>query len=65
MVSLYLFHQQLNQYKLGKVPGDGAESERINGEAESGEGMGNNGSGTGAGSGSNADGSLTVRNGDV
>ncbi|KAB7497935.1 Liprin-alpha-2 [Armadillidium nasatum] len=25
---------ELSQYKMGKVPGDGAESERINGEAE-------------------------------
>ncbi|XP_066966849.1 liprin-alpha-1-like isoform X4 [Macrobrachium rosenbergii] len=49
---------ELNQYKLGKLPGDGAESERINGEAESGEGVGGNGSGGGSGGGSNADGSL-------
>lgn len=25
---------QLNQYKLGKVPGDGAESDRVNGKVE-------------------------------
>lgn len=30
--------QQLNQYKLGKLPGDGAESVRVNGEAETKDG---------------------------
>ncbi|XP_071514186.1 liprin-alpha-1 isoform X5 [Panulirus ornatus] len=44
---------ELSQYKLGKLPADGAESARINGETESTEG----GSGDGVGSTSNSDGS--------
>ena len=31
---------QLSQYKLGKLPGDGAESVRINGEADVKDGAG-------------------------
>lgn len=31
---------QLSQYKLGKLPGDGAESVRVNGEAETKDGGG-------------------------
>ncbi|XP_042238314.1 liprin-alpha-4-like isoform X5 [Homarus americanus] len=42
---------ELSQYKLGKVPGDGAESNRVNGETESTEG-GSGGSGTSNGDGS-------------
>ncbi|KAK7077580.1 Liprin-alpha-4, partial [Halocaridina rubra] len=52
---------ELNQYKLGKLPGDGAESERINGEAESANGgIGSNSTGPPSGSGSNADGSVVI-----
>ncbi|XP_069162784.1 liprin-alpha-1 isoform X9 [Procambarus clarkii] len=44
---------ELTQYKLGKVPGDGAESNRVNGETESTDGV----SSGGLGSASNGDGS--------
>merc|ERR1711915_308437 len=45
--------EELGQFKLGKVPGDGAESKQINGEAETKE---NGGEGTGA-NGNNSSGS--------
>lgn len=43
MVKIYVLQHnfsspQLNQYKLGKLPGDGAESVRVNGEAETKDG---------------------------
>ncbi|CAL4067411.1 unnamed protein product, partial [Meganyctiphanes norvegica] len=49
--------EELGQFKLGKVPGDGAESKQINGEAETKENGGDGGTGA---NGNNSSGSNEV-----